>query len=77
MVTPVCPHTLHVRPIVSDPSAVWEFRLRGEGFVAADGYKVADVERGDRVTVTRAKETVGFIRFSEKNVFQLIEQKLS
>ena len=77
VVTPVCSHTLHVRPIVSDPLDVWEFRLLGEGFVAADGVKVADVDRGDRVTVTRAKETVGFIRFSEKNVFELIEPKLS
>lgn len=77
VITPVCSHTLHVRPIVSDPSDVWEFRLRGEGFVAADGMKVADVERDDRVRVTRAKETVGFIRFSDKNVFELIENKLS
>ncbi|MEG1883811.1 MAG: NAD(+)/NADH kinase [Clostridia bacterium] len=77
VITPVCSHTLHVRPIVAGADSVWTFHVLGDGFVAADGMKMTDVARNDCIMVTRAEETAKFIRFSEKNVFELIKQKLS
>ena len=77
IVTAVCSHTLHIRPIVSAPDAVWSFRVNGEGFVAGDGIKLRNVNPDDRINVTRSNLRVRFIRFSEQNVFELIHKKLS
>lgn len=77
IVTAVCSHTLHIRPIVSAPDAVWTFRVNGEGFVAGDGIRLSRVNPDDRITVTRSGLRVRFIRFQEHNVFELIRQKLT
>ncbi len=77
VVTPICSHTLHVRPIVSGPGSVWNFRILGEGFVASDGMKTETVNSDDLITVTGAQSRTKFIRFGEKNVFELIKQKLT
>ncbi len=77
IVTPVCSHTLHMRPIVSAPDAVWTFHIYGEGFVAGDGIKLRNVSHDDEITVTRSGRRVRFIRFGEQNVFELIRQKLT
>ena len=66
IVTAVCSHTLHIRPIVSAPSAVWTFRVNGEGFVAGDGIKLRNVNPDDRISVTRSNLRVRFIRFRNK-----------
>ncbi len=77
VVTPVCSHTLHVRPVVSSGEAVWRFSVMGAGVVAADGERLCEVAEGDEVVVTKAARRARFIRFSEKNVFELIRQKLT
>lgn len=77
VVTPVCSHTLHIRPVVSAPDSVWTFRVNGEGFVAADGIKLRQVNPDDRITVTRSEKRVKLIRFTEQNVFELISRKLT
>jgi NAD+ kinase len=77
VVTPVCSHTLHIRPIVSAPDSVWAFHVNGEGFVAGDGIKLRRVDPDDRITVTRSERKTKFIRFSEQNVFDLISRKLT
>ena len=77
VVTPVCSHTLHIRPVVSAPDSVWTFHVNGEGFVAGDGIKLRRVDPDDRITVTRSKQTSKFIRFCEQNVFDLISRKLT
>ncbi len=76
-VTTVCSHTLHIRPIVSAPDAIWTFRVNGEGFVAGDGIKLRDVSPDDRISITRSNLRVRFIRFQEHNVFELIRKKLT
>lgn len=76
VVTPVCSHTLHVRPIVSAPDANWMFRVAGKGAVAVDGIRTHSVQMGDVITVTRAGVRARFISLHEKNVFSLIRKKL-
>ena len=76
-ITPVCSHTLHIRPIVSAPSSVWTFHVNGEGFVAGDGIQLRRVNPDDRITVTRSEKRTKFVRFAEQNVFELISRKLT
>ncbi len=77
VVTPICSHTLHVRPIVSAREAEWTFAVHGKGFVAADGMKMTTIGNDDLIRITGARERALFVRFGEKNVFELIRQKLS
>jgi len=76
-VTPVCSHTLHVRPIVTSADSVWSFHAHGDGFVAGDGIKLRKIGQSDTVVVTKSDRMVKFIRFTEQNVFELIHRKLS
>ena len=77
VITAVCSHTLHIRPIVSAPDTIWTFRVNGEGFVAGDGIKLRRVSADDCIVVTRSDRRVKFIRFQDQNVFELIRQKLT
>ena len=76
-VTPICPHTLHVKPVVSSADADWTFRPLGECFLASDGDKVLNLSENDIVHITRSRETAKLIRLSESNVFDCIREKLS
>lgn len=77
VVAPVCSHTLHIRPVVSAPDAVWTFRVGETGFVAGDGIRLSAVRPEDVVSVTRSSRKAAFIRFREQNIFELIQRKLS
>ncbi len=76
-VTPVCSHTLYMRPVVSAPDSLWTFDVHSPGFVAADGVKMHELAAGGRVSVTGSDLRARFIRFGEQDVFSLIKQKLS
>ena len=77
IITPVCSHTLHMRPVVSAPETIWTFHVNEEGFVAGDGMKLRAVNPDDQIVVTRSTRRAAFIRFQEQNIFSLIRQKLS
>ena len=77
IITPVCSHTLHIRPIVAGSESICEFRVNGEGVVAADGERVRTVSTGDRITVCKSQRSVTFIRFNQHNLYELIRDKLS
>lgn len=77
LITPICPHTLHIRPIVAAMDSVVRLTVADNGFVAADGERIMTVNKGDEVTVTRAKQTVPLLTFEKRNRFRLISQKLT
>ena len=76
-VTPVCPHTLHFRPIVTAPGAQIRFCAADSGVILADGTRVSEVRRGDVLLVTGAERTCSFLRFEKSDLFRLIREKLS
>ncbi len=77
LITPVCSHTLHVRPIVAPASAEIVFSVVGKGMVAADGVKTRDVDTDDRIVVKKSDRTTSFVRLEKRNLFDLIQRKLS
>lgn len=77
LITPVCPHTLHMRPIVTAVDSVIRLTVQDAAFAAADGERVALMQQGDRITVTQAEETVPLMVFERRNRFRLISQKLT
>lgn len=77
LITPICPHTLHIRPIVAAMESTVRLTVADNGFVAADGERIATVHRGDVITVTQATETVPLLTFEKRNRFRLISEKLT
>ena len=77
--TPICPHTLAVRPVVVPANSVITIELTsdvGGILVTVDGQPGGSVEPGDRVRVARSPHPVRLIRLPEHNFFQVLRQKL-
>ncbi|MDO4564152.1 MAG: NAD(+)/NADH kinase [Clostridia bacterium] len=76
VITPICPHTLHMRPIVASCEAEICLQVKGMGMVAADGTRIAEVHTGDKIMLGSSDKTVSFVRFAKRNLFFSIQQKL-
>lgn len=76
LVTPVCPHSLTVRPIVASKASVVSVRLKSACRLIRDGQNVRELRPGDELVFTSAERTAAFIRFKKRNVFKLIREKL-
>ncbi|MGI9627199.1 MAG: NAD(+)/NADH kinase [Longimicrobiales bacterium] len=80
LVTPICPHTLAVRPmVISGEEKVWVSALdRGEPlFMTVDGQDGRPVEEGDEVVVSIADTHVELVRMPEQSFFATLRQKMS
>ncbi|MBQ4448447.1 MAG: NAD(+)/NADH kinase [Clostridia bacterium] len=76
LVTPICPHSLTVRPIVSSVDSVVEVTLKCACGLSGDGRQTAVLSPGDRLVFSRSERSASFIRFNKRNVFRLIREKL-
>ena len=76
LVTPVCPHSLTVRPIVTSMDSVVEATVKCTCRLSRDGQNVKVLQPGDRLVFIRSQRTAAFIRFKRRNVFGLIREKL-
>ena len=81
IITPVCAHTLAVRPVVVSPDSTicvepmspWADDL----LVSYDGQLGATLAAGDRVFVRRAKTRVLLIHLGSEGYFTRMRQKLN
>jgi len=77
VITPICAHTLHFRPVVSSISSEIAIVMGDRGCLAADGDRFRAVSAGDRITVTRSDHVVRLMTFGTRNLFRLITEKLT
>lgn len=78
ILTPICPHTLSIRPVVVSLDAEVDVRLvssRQVATLAADGQQHVDLEAGDQVRIARSRRTVRLIRLNGHNFFSTLRQK--
>lgn len=76
IITPICPHTLHFRPVVAPISAAVTVHSSEKSFVAADGDRVAELNPGDIVTISKALCKTRILTLGDRNPFRLISEKL-
>lgn len=76
LVTPICPHSLTVRPIVAGADSAVTAVIKCDCRLSRDGQNVRVLHAGDRVTVEKSRRTAHFIRLEKRNVFRLIREKL-
>jgi len=80
VLTPICAHSLTVRPLIIPPTLEVgiELRMRGkeEAVMTVDGQATYTLAEDDRVYVTRAKKRLRLIRLEEKDFYKLLREKL-
>jgi NAD+ kinase len=80
VLTPICPHTLTLRPLVLPDTSAIEIRLATEAemvFLTVDGQEGAELEAGDVVSVRRHSRTVQLVRTTERrSIFEGLRSKL-
>lgn len=79
LATPICPHTLAVRPLIVPVSTeiMVEVRSPGEELVlTVDGQEGAQLNPGDRLIVRRGEAVVRLVRFQGQSFFSTLRRKL-
>lgn len=76
--TPICPHTLSIRPLVVGLDSTVQVKLLSSRFVAsvaADGQQQTDIGTGDTVTIRRSARTIRLLRLDGTSFFSTLRQK--
>ncbi len=80
VVTPVCAHQLGARPMVLDAQRTVTIRLprasRKTLSLAVDGGKAIRIMAGERVEVSKANRVTRLVRLTDRNFYQIVNQKL-
>ncbi|MBO8128466.1 MAG: NAD(+)/NADH kinase [Peptococcaceae bacterium] len=80
LLTPLCPHTMSLRPLLVDIDCrihITFTGLRQGGILVLDGQKTYPLREGDEVVITSAPFHTKLVRFKHGNFFQLVQNKLS
>ncbi len=76
--TPICPHTLSIRPVVVGLDAKVDVRLvstRQMASLAADGQQHVELSTGDGVCIHRSSRKVRLVRLAGTNFFSTLRKK--
>jgi len=79
LATPICPHTLAVRPLVVPASTTITVDIlspSGEMILTIDGQEGAALQPGDRLTVHRGRATIPLVRLEGQSFFSTLRRKL-
>lgn len=80
IVTPICAHALHARPIVLSHDRTVTTRLgklgRKTAYLSVDGGKAVKLSSGDAVEVNRSKAMTRLVRLSSRSFYEIMNQKL-
>lgn len=79
LATPICPHTLAVRPLVLPSSSILTIEVGQPGaelILTVDGQDGAHLEPGDELGLRRGAATVPLVRYGEQTYFSTLRNKL-
>lgn len=80
LLTPLCPHSLTMRPMVLSLDRVLEIVVPpydGKIFLTADGQSNLQIVEGDRILVKRSPNRVGILKHPSRTYYDLLRNKLS
>ena len=80
IVTPICPHTLAMRPLVIPATqrvAVSPIERTKDLVVTADGQVAHEFETGAEVQIGRSEIEIPLVRFAGQNFFRTLQRKLN
>jgi len=80
VLSPVCPHTLTLRPLVLPDSVRLDLSVENDPtdvFLTLDGQEGFPVSSTTRISIARSSETISLVRASEASFFEVLAGKLS
>ena len=77
VITPICPHKLHARPVVVRSDSQIELMEHDDGMAAVDGQRVCRVTKGESLLITGSKDRVSFLRFGQMDLYSRIRERLT
>ncbi len=77
LLTPICPHAMHTRPLLFSDSASLTVRAQSDAYLTVDSEQAVPLSSQDVVTVRRHPRDVRLISLKEDNAFyEILTQKL-
>jgi NAD+ kinase len=79
LLTPICPHTLTLRPLVLDGKICLTAKLKTENetvMVIFDGQEGIELRKGDVIEITRSPYDLLILRDPKKSYYQTLREKL-
>jgi len=79
VITPICSHTLTIRPVVESAEKVYTIALASPGdeaILVVDGQEICPVTMEDRITVKRAPVSFGLVKVPGRSYYQTLRDKL-
>jgi NAD+ kinase len=79
LITPICPHTLTNRPLITNKDSKIKILLKssqGQGLITIDGQNVLHIQPENPVTITCAPYKAKLISVGTKSYFEILRQKL-
>ena len=80
IMTAICPHSLHSRPIVFSASSTVQLTVKKENCPCAlfiDGIMAGEIKTGEKITVTKSSKSLTFLRRKNTDFFKKISLKLN
>lgn len=78
IVTPICAHSLHQRPIIIDASTEVKIKAKVDGFlIAADGQETVESENIKEIVINRSTNYTKLIKISENCFFNTVREKFN
>lgn len=77
IVTPICPHTLSMRPMAISDRRTVTMRALGPAVLTADGAHVTNLEYGQQVSVNKAPITAKLVNITGRDFYHVLRDKLN
>ncbi|MDF2520615.1 MAG: putative sugar kinase [Clostridia bacterium] len=81
IVTPICPHTLHSRPIIVSSNDMVRIAVSRSNntnvMMTVDGQDGVMLKPGDIVSVKKSRYYANLVKLKDKNFFDILRQKMS
>ncbi len=79
--TPVCPHSIHIRPLIAPEETLIKVTVKNEpgnaGVLIVDGQNTKDLLPGDEVIFKKSGRSAKLICLEKKNFYDILRYKLS
>ena len=79
--TPICPHSLHIRPVVFNGTSVIEIknaRVRDNNiFISVDGKEITEIRNEDVIRIQKSYISVPLVKVKDQGFLKVLYTKLS
>ncbi len=79
LITPICPHSLSIRPMIVDASENIKIEVYGDESkmkIASDGRYDYNLSNGDLIKIKSSQKTVSLVKLPDKNFYKILREKM-